>query len=155
MKSGVRASGNIFQATRVFNAPRPLVFSFWTTAEKYRQWSGCKEAIGCEVVMDFRVGGSFTQKMQVVVDGVEGEFKISGIYEEIVEPERIKYAAHFGTTLVSVTVEFLELGECTKVVVTHEGCPNELFGKSISLGTSESLDKLNPLVSRRVAEATE
>ena len=60
MKSEVRISGNRLQITRVFDAPRHLVFSWWTEAGKLQQWSGCKEATNCEVVMDFRVGGSFT-----------------------------------------------------------------------------------------------
>ncbi len=55
MKSEVSSNENRLQITRVLHAPRPLVFSYWAQAEKYQQWSGCKDAIGCEVVMDFRV----------------------------------------------------------------------------------------------------
>ena len=69
MKSEVRISGNRLQITRVFDAPRHLVFGWWTQAEKLQQWSGCKEATKCEIVMDFRVGGSFTQKMQIAANG--------------------------------------------------------------------------------------
>jgi len=65
MKSEVGMSGESFTLTRVFDAPRPDVFRWWAEAEKLRQWSGCKEATRCEVVMDFQVGGSFTQKMKI------------------------------------------------------------------------------------------
>jgi uncharacterized protein YndB with AHSA1/START domain len=68
MKSEVRISGNRLQITRTFDAPRQLVFGCWSQAEKLQQWSGCKEATECEIVMDFRVGGSFTQKMQIAVN---------------------------------------------------------------------------------------
>jgi uncharacterized protein YndB with AHSA1/START domain len=143
MKSQVRISGNRLQITRVFEAPRSRVFSWWTMAEKLRQWSGCKEAAQCEVEMDFRVGGTFSQKMQIAG---AGEFTHRGTYEEIVEPERIVYSAHFGPVLARVTVEFLEQGAGTKVVVTHVGALNEMFFQTVSQGASESLDKLGSLI---------
>jgi len=92
--------------------------------------------------MDFRVGGSFTQKMQLAVDGRMCEYALTGTYDEIVEPERIVYRANFGHALTRVTVEFLAQRESTKVVITHEGCPDDFFSKTVSQGTSESLDKL-------------
>jgi uncharacterized protein YndB with AHSA1/START domain len=62
MKSDVKIDGKRLTVTRVFDAPRHLVFGWWTQADKLQQWSGCKEATKCEITMDFRVGGSFTQK---------------------------------------------------------------------------------------------
>jgi hypothetical protein len=55
-------------------APPTLVFGWWATAEKYQQRSGCKEAIMCEVSMDFSVGGGFTQEMQLAVHGATYDF---------------------------------------------------------------------------------
>ena len=139
MKSEVKISGNRIQITRVFDAPRPLVFAWWTQAEKLQQWSGCKAATKCEIEMDFRVGGSFTQKMHIAG---AGEFSFTGKYDEIVEPERISYHADFGQAITRVVVEFFEQGNRTRVVLTHDGFPNESFCKSASEGTTESLDKL-------------
>ena len=51
--------------TRVFDAPRSLVFAWWSSAKKLEQWAGCKEARNCRVEMDFRVGGSFRQTMEI------------------------------------------------------------------------------------------
>lgn len=96
--------------------------------------------------MDFRVGGSFTQKMQLAVDGKTCDFSLTGTYEEIVEPERIVYRANFGHAIVRVIVEFHEAGDGAKVVITHEGCPDAFFGQNVSRGTSESFDKLDALV---------
>jgi uncharacterized protein YndB with AHSA1/START domain len=143
MKSEISISGNRLQITRVFDAPRHLVFSWWTQAEKLQQWTGCKEATRCEIEMDFRVGGSFTQKMQIAG---AGEFSFSGTYDEIVEPEKIVYHANFGHAVTRVTVEFFEQGKGTKVVLTHEGCPDDFFCKTVSQGTAESLDKLDSLL---------
>ena len=139
MKSEVKISGNRIQITQVFDAPRPLVFAWWTQAEKLQQWSGCKAATKCEIEMDFRVGGSFTQKMHIAG---AGEFSFTAKYDEIVEPERISYHADFGQAITRVVVEFFEQGNRTRVVLTHDGFPNESFCKTVSEGTTESLDKL-------------
>jgi uncharacterized protein YndB with AHSA1/START domain len=146
MKSEVKFSGNRLQVTRVFDAPRHLVFGWWTQAEKLQQWSGCKEATKCEIDMDFRVGGSFTQKMQLLVNGESCEYSLSGAYDEIVEPVRIVYHANFGHAITRVSVEFFEQGRSTTVVLTHEGCPDEFFSRTVSQGTTDSLEKLHLLL---------
>ena len=87
----------------------------------------------------FRVGGSFTQKMYLAG---AGEFSFTGKYDEIVEPERISYHAEFGQAITRVVVEFFEQGNQTRVVLTHDGFPNESFCKTVSQGATESLDKL-------------
>jgi uncharacterized protein YndB with AHSA1/START domain len=143
MKPEITISGNRLQMTRVFDAPRHQVFGWWSKAEKLQQWSSCKEAIGCEVVMDFRVGGSFTQKMTLAVDGKTCEYSMTGTYEEIVEAERIVYRADFGFATTRVTAEFVEQGSGTKLILTHDGCPDEFFGQNVSHGTSDSFEKLD------------
>jgi uncharacterized protein YndB with AHSA1/START domain len=131
--------GNRLQVSRTFRFPRDRVFSWWSSAEKLQQWSGCKEATSCEIEMDFRVGGSFIQKMQIVG---AGEFAISGRYDEILEPERIIYHAKSGPVTTKVSVEFIERGGGTQVVITHEGCPSESFSKNVSQGLAETLEAL-------------
>jgi len=69
---------NRLQLTRVFEAPRDVIFSWWSQAEKLQQWSGCREATRCQVEMDFRPGGGFTQRMQIAG---AGEFTLRGTYE--------------------------------------------------------------------------
>ena len=139
MKSEVRLTDNRLQITRVFDAPRHVVFEWWTQSEKLQQWSGCKEATKCEIEMDFRVGGSFTQRMHITG---AGDFTITGTYDEIVEPERISYQANLGNAITHVVVEFIEQGDRTRVVLTHDGLPDENFLKNVSQGTTESFDKL-------------
>ena len=147
MNSEVKIIGNRVQITRAFDAPRQLVFGWWAQAEKLQQWSGCKDATSCEIEMDFRVGGSFTQKMQIAG---AGEFSLTGKYDEIVEPERIIYHANLGQAVTKVMVEFFEQGRGTKVVLTHEGFPDEFLCKTVAQGTTESLDKLDALVASQV-----
>ncbi|HEV8041400.1 MAG TPA: SRPBCC domain-containing protein [Bryobacteraceae bacterium] len=131
------------QITRVFDAPRELVFSWWTEGRKMQQWSGCKEATRCEIQMDFRVGGGFTQKMQI---GGKGEFTITAKYDEIVVPERIVYHVNLGFGVTRVVLEFLEQGDKTKIVLTQEGFPDDFLSQTVSHGTTESFDKLDSIL---------
>src|SRR6266436_706025 len=128
MKSEVTIIGKRLQITRVFDAPRRVVFGWWTQAEKLQQWSGCKDATKVEIEMDFRVGGSFTQKMYI--NGA-GEFTITGTYDEIVEPERIAYQVNLGPAITRLVVEFIEMGDQTKVVLTQEGFPDENLSRIV------------------------
>ncbi len=143
MKSEVKITGNQLQMTRVFDAPRPLVFSCWAQAEKLKQWTACKDTAEVNVRMDFRVGGSFTQEMNIRGESL---YSITGVYEEIIEPERIVYSVNLGPATTRVTVEFFEEGERTKVVLTQAGFPDPSLCKIVSQGTSESFDKLDALL---------
>lgn len=146
MKSEMKITKGRLQIRRTFAAPRPVVFACWAQPEKLRQWSGCKEATNCEVVMDFRVGGSFTQKMTIAVNGRECQFNLTGTYKEIVIPERISYCADIARSTIRTTVEFLDQGEHTAVLLTQDGFADSASCKFVSEGTSESFDKLDALL---------
>lgn len=146
MKSEVKMSGNRLQITRLFDAPRAVVFAYWTETDKLQQWSGCKDATKVEIQADLRPGGSFTQRMQIAG---AGEYTFTGRYEEIIEPERIVYTANMGPAMIRVTIEFFDEGESTKVVVTQEGFPDPKLGQIVSQGMSESFEKLDELLAMR------
>ena len=73
--------------TRVFDAPRRLVFDAWTKPELLQRWLGIFGGWTlpvCEV--DLRVGGAY----RFVWRRADGkEMGMGGIYREIVKPERI------------------------------------------------------------------
>lgn len=73
--------------TRLFNAPRELVFEAMYRPELLKRWLNGPPGWSlefCEV--DFRVGGGFRQ----VWHGPEGaEMGMGGVFREIVRPERI------------------------------------------------------------------
>jgi|SRR5947209_13555488 len=137
MTSDVNTTGKRLQITRILHAPRPMVFRFWAEPEKLQRWSGCKEATNCQIQMDFRVGGSFTQKMQIAD---KGEFTFTGIYDEIVEPERISYRAFIGPATTRVLVEFFDEGEQTRVVLIQTGFPDDFSCHTVLQGTMESFE---------------
>src|ERR1700722_15958060 len=143
MKSELKIEGHRMQITRVFDAPRERVFLAWKSPELMQRWSGCKETSKVEITVDFRVGGSFTQKMDI--EGA-GTHTITGVYDEIIEPEKIAYHVNLGPATTRVVVEFIEQGPQTKVVLTQEGFPDQRFVKIVSVGTLESLEKLEHLL---------
>ncbi|MGB7266020.1 MAG: SRPBCC domain-containing protein [Terracidiphilus sp.] len=78
--------------TRVFDAPRQLVWKAWTDPQYVMQWWGPKGFTAPVCKMDFRVGGKFLFCMRAP-DGQE--FWNGGEYFEIVLHEKIVYSMYF------------------------------------------------------------
>jgi uncharacterized protein YndB with AHSA1/START domain len=93
--------------TRVFDAPRELVFDAHSSCEHMTNWWGPRkyEFAHCEI--DFRPGG----KWRVVHRGPDGEFGFRGEYREIVRPERIVWTFEFEGMPGNISVETLTLEE--------------------------------------------
>jgi uncharacterized protein YndB with AHSA1/START domain len=81
-----------FVVTRVFDAPRELVWKACTEAERLAQWWGPKGFAINVRMLDLRPGGMFHYSMRAP-NGNEiwGKF----IYREIVKPERIVFINSF------------------------------------------------------------
>ena len=78
--------------TRVFDAPRALVWEAWTNPKYVMQWWGPKGFTAPFCKMDFRVGGTFLCCMKAP-DGQEGWN--GGEYHEIVLHEKIVFSMYF------------------------------------------------------------
>ena len=78
--------------TRVFDAPRELVWKAWTDPKYVMQWWGPKGFTSPFCTMDFRVGGKFLCCMRTP-DGQE--FWNAGEYHEIVLHEKIVSSMYF------------------------------------------------------------
>src|SRR6201994_3795584 len=78
--------------TRVFDAPRELVWKAWTDPKYVMQWWGPKGCTAPVCKMDFRVGGKFLICMRTP-DGQEGWN--GGEYHEIVPYEKIVSSMYF------------------------------------------------------------
>ncbi len=78
--------------TRVFDAPRALVWKAWTDPKYVMQWWGPKGFTTPVCKMDFRVGGKFLYCMRSP-DGQE--FWNGGEYHEIVLREKIVFSMYF------------------------------------------------------------
>jgi uncharacterized protein YndB with AHSA1/START domain len=78
--------------TRVFDAPRALVWKAWTDPKYVMQWWGPKGFTAPFCQIDFRVGGKFLCCMRSP-DGQE--FWNAGEYHEIVPEEKIVSSMYF------------------------------------------------------------
>jgi uncharacterized protein YndB with AHSA1/START domain len=75
--------------TRLFDAPRQLVFEAMTKPEHVRRWWGALDErysmIACDI--DLRPGGAW----RWVGRGPKGEYAFRGVYREIAPPERLVF----------------------------------------------------------------
>jgi uncharacterized protein YndB with AHSA1/START domain len=78
--------------TRIFDAPRELVWKAWTDPKYVMQWWGPKDCTAPFCEMDFRVGGKFLFCMRAP-DGQE--FWNGGEYHEIVLHEKVVFSMYF------------------------------------------------------------
>src|SRR5882724_10217009 len=104
--------------TRVFDAPRDLVFEAWTDPKHVAQWWGPKGFSTTIQEMDVRPGGTW----RLVMHGPDGvDYKNRIIFREVVKPERLVYehSPEKGTEPVSfeVTVTFAEQGGKTNLTM--------------------------------------
>ena len=148
MKSQIKIGDNRLEMIRVFNASRERVFEAWKQADQVQQWWGCEGTTRVESQIDFRKGGSFTHKMYVTGCG---EMSYTGIYDEIIEPEKIAWHVDFGGITGRVTVEFIAQGKQTKLTLTQEGFPGRDLCKIVSEGLTTAFDKLEQMLVGQVA----
>lgn len=94
--------------TRVFDAPRSLLFKMWIEGEHLAHWSAPRGFTIPYSEADVRPGGAWRCCMRSP-EGVE--YWVGGVYREIVEPERLVFTHAFDEeegkpgpeTLVTVT----------------------------------------------------
>jgi uncharacterized protein YndB with AHSA1/START domain len=97
--------------TRVFDAPRDLVFSAWTDPKHLAQWWGPDGFTTTTHAFEFRKGGVW----RFVMHGPDGrDYQNRVTFDEIVPPERIVYHHGGGDDVepvqFSTTVTFEDLG---------------------------------------------
>ena len=113
-------------ATRVFDAPRELVFKAWIEPDRFATWFGEHgSSIPLDrIEMDARPGGAWSAVMLHGPDKIEIPF--AGEFREVVEPERVvmTLADPGGTTsnVEVLTAEFKDIGDGrTEMTFTQRG----------------------------------
>jgi uncharacterized protein YndB with AHSA1/START domain len=143
--------------TRVFDAPRALVFKAWTEPEHLMRWWGPKGFTTPFCKVDLRPGGNFHYCMR----SPEGQDIWGiGVYREVVEPERIVYTdtfadaegnpvtpAHYGMSAshpqeTLVTVTFTEHEGRTTLTLRHSIPQSVEERKGTEQGWTDMLDRL-------------
>lgn len=130
--------------TRVFDAPRTLVFEAWTKPEHLVHWwdpSGVPLAV-CEI--DLRPGGAF----RFVNDGPDGaKYPFAGTYREIVPPERLILIGQNAPPGAESVLIFHEREGKTTLTLTIRCATREerdaLLKMGVDAGTTRTLDNLD------------
>jgi uncharacterized protein YndB with AHSA1/START domain/ketosteroid isomerase-like protein len=135
--------------TRVFDAPRELVFRMWTDAKHMAAWWG-PHGFDCPVCeVDPRPGG----KMLIHMRGPDGGVHpMGGVYDEIMPPERIVFTSYVdlpdGTRVLEArnTIRFEEVRGKTKVILHARATGFTDMARhmlaGMEAGWATSLDKL-------------
>jgi uncharacterized protein YndB with AHSA1/START domain len=156
-ESAQRSARDELFITRVFDAPRELVWKAWTDPKHLQRWWGPKDFTAPACQIDFRVGGKYLFCMR----SPEGkDYWSTGVYREIVPLERIvctdSFADEQGNVVSAtyygmsrdfplemlVTVTFEDQAGKTKMTLKHTNLPAGDMAEQTGAGWNESFDKL-------------
>jgi uncharacterized protein YndB with AHSA1/START domain len=108
---------------RQIAVPRERVFESWLDSESLAQWMRPGDCTTTTATVDPRVGGGF----RIVMDGpTHGAVEHHGEYLAIEPPSLLSFtwiSRPTDYTVTIVTIEFLERGAGTELVLTHRGLP--------------------------------
>lgn len=109
--------------TRVINAPCALVYQAWTDPVMMAHWFGPQNIACRHVAADLVIGGAF----RIHMASEKGDHIAFGQYRQIVPNQRLQFTwqwEHYAMPLSVVTVEFADLGQTTRLTLTHENLPD-------------------------------
>ncbi|HXF49661.1 MAG TPA: SRPBCC domain-containing protein [Verrucomicrobiae bacterium] len=159
--SGVQIGEQEIIISRMFNAPRALVWKVWTERRHLARWWGPKGFSTQVLEMDLRAGGVLHLQLR----GPDGAlYPCKGTYSEILEPERIVYRGAVeknspgcGAGLppqALVTVRFVEQGANQTLLTLHtrfetaENCQAAIESGFVP-GWQDSFDNLEEQLANR------
>jgi uncharacterized protein YndB with AHSA1/START domain len=131
--------------TRVFDAPRSLVFKAWTEPEHMANWFGPRGFKSTVLKQDLRPGGAYRIHML----GPDGDHWTQGVYREVVPPERLVMVgswadAHGNPTRpeTTLTLLFEDLAGKTKLTLHNAIFESVTARDAHHSGWNSSLDCL-------------
>lgn len=135
---------------RVLSVPREVVFRALTDPGELAEWWGPKGFTCPSVEIDLRVGGGYRIAMQPP-DG--DRFHLSGEFREVDPPARLAYTFRWeepdpDDRETAVTLSLGDRGESTELTMTQGAFATEERRVLHDQGWTESLDRLEGLVSR-------
>src|SRR5512142_1623111 len=138
--------------TRVFDAPRELVFKMMTDPKLIPQWWGPKYLTTTVDRMDVKPGGSwrFVQR-----DANGNEYGFHGVYHEVEPSKRLVYTFEFEGVAGHVALETVRYEEFEgKTKITDQAVfqsvedRDGMLNSGMESGASESNDRLAELLGR-------
>ena len=128
--------------TRVFDAPREVVFKVWTDPRHVPQWWGPRGFQTTVHEMDVRPGGRWRYTMR----GPDGnDYPFDGVFVEVIEPERLVFdGAILGdpNKRVWTEVTFVDSEGKTKVTVRQVYSFESDATRGAPIGWNQQFDRL-------------
>jgi uncharacterized protein YndB with AHSA1/START domain len=163
-KSSVAAPADrTFTTTRVFDAPRELVYRAWTDPKQMAQWFPPKDFTAPVCEIDPRPGGV----LRIVMKGPNvppfngQDFPAKGVFREVVQNERLSFTFEGegdAPPPILMTVIFEAQGNKTKLTVQQTAETIAAYQALLKLGAAEGLnqsfDKLDELLGRAARSVT-
>ena len=141
--------------TRVFDAPRALVFKAFTDPTLIPKWWGRRGHTTTVDTMDVRPGGAW-RFVERAPDG--NEFSFHGIYREIEAPGRLVYTFEFEPMPGYISLEMVKLEEqdgkttMSNTVAFHTMEDRDgMIASGMESGATDSMDKLAELLASMLA----
>ena len=134
--------------TRVFDAPRELVFAAWTDPDQLASWLGPHGYTPSAVTLATRPGGAW----RACIRSPEGdEHWMHGVYREIDAPERLVFTFAWDTegdlrTETLVTIGFADLDGKTEMTFVQTGFPTAADRDGHDEGWTSSFEDLTGFI---------
>ena len=135
---------------RTFDAPRDLVFQAWADPEQMKQWWGPEGFTIPFFEMETKPGGAYRSCMK---DPGGDEHWVQGEFLEITEPEKIVMTWAWEEDgvpglVTTVTVDFIENGNQTDLVLVHSGFESEESRDGHNMGWNSSMENIAKLLAK-------
>ena len=139
--------------TRVFNAPRELIFTVMTDLKRIPQWWGQRNTTTIVDKMDVQAGGLWRYVQR---DQQGNEFAFHGVYHAITAPERVVDTFEFegmpGHVLLETMTLEAQADGTTKLTVTSVfqsvADRDGMLSSGMEAGANESYDRLDELLAK-------
>lgn len=130
--------------SRVYDAPRELVFEAWSSAERLARWWGPHGFSAPECLVEFRPQG----KLEILMKGHGMEHWMRGQFDEIVQNERIGFTVRVDglDQDIRTVVTFAEGGGKTTMTVRQAIPKNPMMARGQKQGWTEQMEKLAALL---------
>jgi len=141
--------------SRVFNAPRELVWKVWTEPEHIKNWWGPNGFTNTIIEMDVRPGGVW----DLIMHGPDStDYKNKSVYKEVVKYEKLVYD-HISGPKFQFTVTFKEQGRKTLISIQMLFETAELRDQTIKTfkaddGLRQNMEKLEVYLEKVMGEKT-
>lgn len=146
----VYTEGNVLVIERLFNAPRDLVFRAYSESDRLEKWWGPEGWKTENFQFEFKPEGIWHYCM-TCLDKNQGEFYGQescgkGIFQEIVEPEKIVYTDYFADKAgnvneempgMKVSLTFTEQDGKTLIITRSEFASEEDLKQVMEMGVVE------------------